>query len=88
MSQTIREVSFSQANKGLGKVLQQVDESGTPTLIKREHGADVMMLSLRDYNGLMETLHLLRSSANAEHLARSIAQYREIHASKVSDLNQ
>jgi antitoxin YefM len=34
-------------------------------------------MSLDHYNGLMETLHLLSSPANAAHLARSIEQYRK-----------
>ncbi|ATD07098.1 hypothetical protein PPIS_a2072 [Pseudoalteromonas piscicida] len=33
-------------------------------------------MSLDYYNSLMETVHLLRSPQNAEHLNRSIAQYR------------
>jgi antitoxin YefM len=33
-------------------------------------------MSLDYYNSLMETVHLLKSPANAAHLAKSIAQYR------------
>lgn len=33
-------------------------------------------MSLDYYNSLMETVHLLRSPENAEHLNRSIAQYK------------
>ncbi|MBE0373576.1 hypothetical protein PFLA_a1339 [Pseudoalteromonas flavipulchra NCIMB 2033 = ATCC BAA-314] len=33
-------------------------------------------MSLDYYNSLMETVHLLRSPQNAEHLNRSITQYR------------
>ena len=33
-------------------------------------------MSLNYYDSLMETVHLLRSPANAAHLAESIAQYR------------
>ncbi len=33
-------------------------------------------MSLDSFNSLMETVHLLRSPANAAHLARSLAQYR------------
>ncbi len=33
-------------------------------------------MSLDYYNSLMETVHLLRSPANAEHLNKSIAQYK------------
>lgn len=37
---------------------------------------DTVVMSLDYYNSLMATVHLLRSPANAEHLAKSIAQYR------------
>ncbi|WP_425457472.1 type II toxin-antitoxin system Phd/YefM family antitoxin [Azomonas agilis] len=33
-------------------------------------------MSLEYYNSLMETVHLLKSPANATHLAKSIEQYR------------
>jgi antitoxin YefM len=34
-------------------------------------------MSLDSFNGLMETVHLLKSPANATHLAQSIEQYRK-----------
>jgi antitoxin YefM len=33
-------------------------------------------MSLEHYSGLMETLHLLSSPANAAHLRRSIEQFK------------
>jgi antitoxin YefM len=33
-------------------------------------------MSLDHYNGLMETVHLLKSPANVAHLSKSIKQYR------------
>jgi len=33
-------------------------------------------MSLVHYNSLMETVHLLKPSANAAHLARSIEQFK------------
>jgi len=33
-------------------------------------------MSLDHFNGLMETVHLLKSPVNAAHLAKSIKQYR------------
>jgi antitoxin YefM len=33
-------------------------------------------MSLDYYNSLMETVHLLKTPANAAHLAKSIEQYR------------
>ena len=37
---------------------------------------DAVLMSLDTFNGLMETVHLLKSPANAAHLARSVEQYR------------
>ncbi len=34
-------------------------------------------MSLATFNSLMETVHLLKSPANAAHLTRSIEQYRK-----------
>jgi antitoxin YefM len=34
-------------------------------------------MSLDTFNGLMETVHLLKSPSNAAHLARSLEQYRQ-----------
>jgi antitoxin YefM len=33
-------------------------------------------MSLESFNSMMETVHLLKSPANAAHLERSIAQFR------------
>jgi len=45
--------------------------------ITRRDAQDAVVMSLESYNSLMETVHLLRSPTSAEHLARSIAQYRQ-----------
>ena len=36
---------------------------------------DAVIMSLEQFNGLMETVHLLKSPANAAHLSKSIKQY-------------
>ncbi|MAJ70706.1 MAG: type II toxin-antitoxin system prevent-host-death family antitoxin, partial [Alteromonadaceae bacterium TMED7] len=42
----------------------------------RRDSEDAVVMSLDYYNSLMETVHLLRSPANAEQLNRSIAQFK------------
>ena len=44
------------------------------TLITRRHTKGAVLMSLDTYNSLMETVHLLRSPANAAHLQRSLEQ--------------
>lgn len=70
-------VSFSDARNSLKKVLDRVVEDADTTIITRRDSADAVVMSLDHYNSLMETVHLLRSPANAKHLSESIAQYRE-----------
>ena len=46
------------------------------TVITRHDAPDAVLMSLDTFNSLLETVHLLKSPANAAHLARSIEQYR------------
>jgi antitoxin YefM len=73
----MRTISFTEARDNLNKVLDQVVNDVEPIVINRSGEADVVVMSLHEYSSLMETVHLLRSPANAEHLNRSIAQYKE-----------
>ena len=69
-------VAFSDAENQLQSILDQVVEDADYTIISRRDAADAVVMSLDHFNSLMETIHLLKSPANAEHLAKSIAQYR------------
>ena len=71
----MRVVNFSDARNRLKSVLDQVVEDADCTVISRRDAEDAVVMSLDHFNSLMETVHLLRSPANAAHLAKSIAQY-------------
>ena len=70
-------VSFTEARNSLKTVLDSVINDADTTIITRRDSEDAFVMSLDYYNGLMETVHLLRSPANAQHLQKSIAQYKE-----------
>ena len=72
----MRVVNFSEARNHLKSVLDQVVEDIDFTIISRRDAEDAVVMSLDSFNGLMETVHLLKSSANATHLAKSIEQYK------------
>ena len=72
----MRVISFSDARNRLKSVLDQVVEDFDYTIISRRDAEDAVVMSLDHFNGLMETVHLLKSPANAAHLSKSIAQYR------------
>ena len=72
----MRIISFTEARKALKSVLDNVVNDADCTVITRRDAADAVVMSLDYYNSLMETVHLLKSPANAAHLSRSIEQFR------------
>lgn len=71
----MRIVSFTEAHNGLKSVLDHVVNDVDHTIITRRDVEDAVVISLAHYNSLMETVHLLKSPANAAHLSKSIEQY-------------
>lgn len=69
-------VSYTEARNSLKTVLDNVIRDADATVISRRDSEDAVVMSLDHYNSLMETVYLLRSPANVEHLDRSIAQYK------------
>ncbi|WP_207459150.1 type II toxin-antitoxin system prevent-host-death family antitoxin [Azospirillum sp. SYSU D00513] len=67
-------VSYTELRNNLASLMDEVCDSRAPLVVTRQKGRSVVMISEEEYEGLMETLHLLRSPANAERLLRGIAQ--------------
>src|SRR4051794_10021589 len=67
-------VSYSELRRHLREHLDAVCDSRAPLFITRRDREPVVMLALSEYESLQETLHLLRSPANTEHLLESIAE--------------
>jgi len=72
----MRIVNFSKARNALKGVLDQAVADADFTVITRRDAPDAVVMSLDTFNSMMETVHLLKTPANAAHLARSIKQYR------------
>ena len=72
----MRIFNFSEARNRLKAVIDEVVRDHDYAIITRRDAQDAVILSLDHFNGLMETVHLLKSPTNAAHLARSIEQYR------------
>ena len=70
----MRVIGFSEARESFKAVLDRVEADADVTLITRRSAQDAVVMSLDTYNSLIETVHLLRSPANAAHLQRSLEQ--------------
>lgn len=67
-------VSFTDLRKRLAHYMDRANADRDAILITRQGSEPVVMLAQSEYEGMLETLHLMSSPANAERLNRSIAQ--------------
>lgn len=72
----MRTISFSDARNRLKQVIDQTIEDADVTVITRRDAPDAVVMSLETFNSWQETVHLLKTPANAAHLAKSIRQLR------------
>jgi antitoxin YefM len=70
-------VTYTDLRANLAKYMDEVCDSHAPLHVTRQNARSVVLVSEEEYEGMMETLHLLRSPANAERLLRSIAEADE-----------
>jgi antitoxin YefM len=67
-------LTYSDARKNLKSVMDKVVEDRSEAIITRRNGEAVVMVSLSEWNSILETEHLLASPANARRLREGIAQ--------------
>ena len=65
-------VSYSELRTNLASCMEKVCDDRAPLVVTRQNARSVVIMSEQDYEGLMETVHLLKSPANAARLLRSI----------------
>ena len=65
-------VSYSELRNNLASYMDAVCDDRAPLVVTRQNARSVVLISEEDYEGLMETVHLLKSPANAARLMRSI----------------
>ena len=68
--------NFSEFRLGLKGFLDKVENDNETLIIKRKSGVGSVLISLEEYNSLIETMHLLSSKKNADRLFESIQQMK------------
>jgi antitoxin YefM len=74
--------NFTEFRTSLKGFLDSVENDKETLIIKRKTGKGAVMISLDEYNSIMETLHLLSSQKNAARLYESIEQMKSGKSSK------
>ena len=70
-------VSFSEFRENLKGFLDKSYDNHEPIIVTRKEGKNMVVISMEDYNSIMETNYLLSNKANAEHLFKSIEQIKK-----------
>jgi antitoxin YefM len=70
------ETTYSQAREKLASLMDRVTDDLEVVIITRRGGKRVALIDADEYEGLLETSHLLRSPRNAERLLLALDQAR------------
>ncbi|GJQ60965.1 MAG: antitoxin [Melioribacteraceae bacterium] len=68
--------NYSEFRTKLKMYLDDVEDNNETLIVKRKTGKGTVVISLDEYNSIMETVHLLSSKSNADRLYESIQQMR------------
>jgi antitoxin YefM len=68
----VSHVSYTELRANLAKYMDEVCDTHAALHITRQNERTVVMISEEEYEGMLETLHLLRSPANTARLLRSL----------------
>lgn len=64
--------TYKEFKKDLKHHLDSVENDYETLFIKRKKGKGVVIMSLEEYNSLMETAHLLKSKKNRKRLKKAL----------------
>ncbi len=67
-------LNFSQTRKNLASTFDSVVENSMPVIVTRQNKEPVVIISMKDFRAIEETIYLMQSETNAKRLNRSIAQ--------------
>jgi len=73
----MKSASVSEFRSEMKSYLDSVSDDNEMVILNRSKDRDVVLISLKEWNSWQETMYLMKSKANHEHLLRSIQQSRE-----------
>tara|TARA_B100000809_G_scaffold228064_1_gene240824 strand:+ start:782 stop:1042 length:261 start_codon:yes stop_codon:yes gene_type:complete len=76
--------TYSNFRQNLKKFLDEVLSSHSPLYVKRTNGEDVVVLSKSDFESMEETLYLLSSEKNRNHLMKGVEQIEKGETTKMN----
>ncbi|MDR3343847.1 MAG: type II toxin-antitoxin system prevent-host-death family antitoxin [Treponema sp.] len=65
-------ITFTELQQNLKTYMDKVFQAKDPLIITRRNNENVVLISINEYNSLIETNYLLSNEANAEHKSGKI----------------
>ena len=80
-------IAYTDLRQNLKTYMDKVVQDCVPVIITRKNNDNVVLISIAEYNSLVETNYLLSNEANAEHLKKSISQHKsgKVKSGKLHD---
>jgi antitoxin YefM len=75
-------VNYTEFRSNLAENLNMVNENSEIMIVSRSKGKNVVVMSLKEYNSIHETLHLVSSKINQKRLDEAIAEMRSGKSAK------
>ena len=69
-------ITYTDLRQNLKTYMDKVIQNSDPLIITRKNKENIVLMSVAEYNSLVETNYLLSNKANAEHLKKSISQHK------------
>ena len=70
--------NYTEFRTHLKKYLDDVEDNNETLILKRGCGKGTVIISMDEYNSIMETMHLLSSKKNSDRLYESIDQIKKV----------
>ena len=70
-------VSYTDLRQNLKSYMEKVYKDHDPLIITRKNNQNVVLLSVDEYNSLMETNYLMSNEENYKYIKESIDQYEK-----------
>ncbi len=78
----MRAISYTKIRATLAKTMEEVCQDHNPIMITRSTKEPVVIMSLEDYESMVETGYLLQSPANAERLGTAVDEIEALIAKR------
>lgn len=78
-------VNYTDARNKFKALCDRIHNDEETVIVTRKNNENIVMMSLEEYNNLMENMHIRKSRANYEHVLEGIRQIQEGKVHVVSD---